>query len=368
MGAPTEYYCDPTVNANGGDGSSGSPWTRTDGNVVDYALDNITRDSTNGDRLNVKSGTPHTAATGSFGYNSYGNPTEGSPLIIQGYTTTAGDGGVGTVLMDTQRLAASAKNNVHFIDMEFDTCRLQAGSYGHVLNCTIKNVSSSTALYLGNSAYVEGCYIQLSGSAKGIDMASGNGSDVQNCFIELADSTTGPGVDIRGFTNSISNTVIKIGTGSAVGIDVGTYTANVKNNSIYSNGGSGSGIELTNALCRADVIKNNLIEGFSASGGYGIKLFATSENYTVAGNAVYNCDTAYDTHNEWIMEGDNETLSESPFTDPANDDFTPVDTGNVLAPEYHATVNGNTFLAAKGAVAPASGSGGGTTVIVIDED
>lgn len=367
MASPTEYYIDPTVASDGGAGTSGSPWTRADGNVLQYALDNITRDTTNGDRINVKSGTPHTGMTATISYATYGAPDANEPLIVQGYTSSANDGGVGSLHMNSLRSFASFMNYVSFVNISFDLARVDLGGHGQACNCTIENVSSGTALTVRASALASGCEIYVSGAAIGVDISAGSSAKLQNSYIELADSASGKGIDVQSFANSVERCIVKMGTGSAVGIDVGSYTVTVSNCSIYSNGGTGSGIECTFSLRRTVLINNNLIEGFSGTGGHGIKLAASTENATIVGNAVYNCDTAYDTHDEWVMQGSNETLSASPFTDAANDDFTPVDTGNVLSPEFFATVNGNTILASKGAVAPASG-GSGSTVIVIEDD
>ena len=50
--AITNYYVDPSINANSGTGTIGDPF-----GDLQYALDTVTRDSTNGDQFNIKAGT-----------------------------------------------------------------------------------------------------------------------------------------------------------------------------------------------------------------------------------------------------------------------------------------------------------------------
>ena len=85
----TNYYVDPGSGSDvTGTGTVGSPWAS-----VQHALDNITRDATNGDQINIKAGTadvlssPLTLAT-------YGTTSATAPLSFRGYTSAAEDGGV----------------------------------------------------------------------------------------------------------------------------------------------------------------------------------------------------------------------------------------------------------------------------------
>lgn len=371
MGAPTEYYIDPTVASDGGAGTSGSPWTRADGNVLQYALDNITRDTTNGDRINVKSGTPHTGATASLSFTSYGSSTYQTAVIIQGYTSTANDGGKGTILMNSLR-DISSRSYLHFIDIIADTCRIKTATGSDVFDCEVRNVSSGDAIYIATTGHAAGNYVSISGSANGINNAAG-GNEISCNVIEMADSSTGIGIRCGSNSLTVRNNIVKMGTGAATGISILGYNQRVANNSIYSNGGTGGGIYLNTGAEINNRIYSNLVEGFSGTGGHGIELsagaYSSAYNISVYDNAVYNCDTAYYVKDDFVVQGGstNETLSESPFTDAANGDFTPVDTGNVLSPQRTSTVNGIRVNAAKGAVAPAS-SGGGSTVIVIEDD
>ena len=92
--ALTEYYVAPSSgNDTTGNGlTDGTAWA-----TVQKALDTITAGA-GGDRINVKndSGTDDVLAS-ALTLATYGAPTNAAPLVIQGYTTTAGDGGIGGI-------------------------------------------------------------------------------------------------------------------------------------------------------------------------------------------------------------------------------------------------------------------------------
>ncbi len=113
----------------------------------------------------------------------------------------------------------------------------------------------------------------------------------------------------------------------------------IKNNSIYCKDGDGTGpgIGFLNDNYTYATIENNLVEGFAGTGGQGIATRTGTLQAIIRGNAVYNCTTAYDISSSVNLDdgldthyGDNEILTESPFVDAANGDFTPKDVGNVI--------------------------------------
>ena len=90
--ALTNYFVDPAAGSDDtGDGSIGTPWAS-----VQHALDSITRDATNGDQVNIKSGTADVLAA-TLDLTTYGTPTATAPLVLRGYTSAANDGGVGVL-------------------------------------------------------------------------------------------------------------------------------------------------------------------------------------------------------------------------------------------------------------------------------
>ena len=88
---PTVYYVDPAIDADSGAGTVGDPY-----GDLQHCLDTITRDTGQGDRICVKAGTDEVLAA-SLTLATYGSPSPYVPLIIQGYTSAAQDGGIGVI-------------------------------------------------------------------------------------------------------------------------------------------------------------------------------------------------------------------------------------------------------------------------------
>jgi len=109
------------------------------------------------------------------------------------------------------------------------------------------------------------------------------------------------------------------------------------------------------------VCVNNLVEGFSGVGGDGIRL-RSWDAITYGNNAAYNNTTNYDITSDKVLDlGDNEALSATPYTNASSNDFTPVDTGNVLGGSYPTSLIGfaHTQSRDKGAIQKSASGGGG---------
>src|SRR5690242_15767610 len=105
MASPSDYYVDPlNGNDSTGTGTSGNPWQTTQ-----KALNTITRNTTNGDRINIRN-TASDVLTGALSFATYGTPTTVAPLILEGYSSTAGDSGIGTL-----------DGNASFIALDFSS-------------------------------------------------------------------------------------------------------------------------------------------------------------------------------------------------------------------------------------------------------
>ena len=127
----------------------------------------------------------------------------------------------------------------------------------------------------------------------------------------------------------IYRNIIKL-DGSSDGISLNEDSCCISN-SIWSNGGTGRGIYGTSTGRIHRLLLNNVVEGFSGTGGDGFDLTTLGNLVLRGGNAAFNNTTDYGAISDKIFFdfGDNETLSASPFTDAANGDFNPVDTGNI---------------------------------------
>ena len=337
MGALTNYYVDPAINANSGAGTIGDPY-----GDLQYALDTITRDATNGDQINVKAGTDE-VLTGVLSFASYGTPSLTAPLVIRGYTTAANDGGRGVIDGNGGACVASLRD-LHLIDMEFknggSSNLVTLGAQGSITDCKVSDTSGIGINAANSFNFVIRCEITDCGTGIG----TSSSSRIYGCYLKAG--------SIRNFTIAINNSssaidiirnIISLGT-SGTGISSPSSGARrnfVANNSILANGSDGFGIDIVNAArAEAAIYLNNIVEGFTGSGGASFNFrTATIPATMFEGNASYNSATHYLNMGdaEKIYNGiDNETLSASPFVKSGSDTFAnrfayfaPVDTGNV---------------------------------------
>jgi len=323
--ALTEVYVDPSIAGDSGAGSSGDPY-----GDLEYALEQVTRDTSNGDRFNVKAGTDEVLEFALDIVTDYGTPTEAAPLVFQGYTTAAGDGGIGGIsgggsvaIVDLTTLDYVAFIDLHLhntgsaqiVDLDFN-CSL--------IRCEIDNsTGTGKNIELAWYAVIMGCHIHNHAG----DTSFLAGIAAFNYFENGANDFTtalfcnGVGVAFRN--------IVKI-DGASDGISAGEHAV-VTQNSIFSNAGTGSGLVVQHAT-RPLLISNNLVEGFSGAGGKGVETVGNETRVVVyTANSVYDNTTEYEAIDDYVLAewASNETLSASPFTDAVNGDFSPVDTGAV---------------------------------------
>ena len=324
--AITDLYVDPSIAADSGAGTIGDPY-----GDLEYCIEQENWVA-GGIRVNIKAGTDEvlaasleTALADTTSSTAW-VPTETGPLIFQGYTSASQDGGVGGISGggSLSVINTSTLDYIAFIDMHLHNAGaanvVTVDNFCTFTRCEINNTSGA-GIVCGISCRVFDCHIHDIG-ASGV---SGS-AVIERCLLE-----TGPTND---FTNaiyspsSVRRCLIKV-TGAGNGMQV-FDAASVSHCSIYSDGGTGSGIYCLNSAMVGSVV-NNLVEGFSGSGGYGIEFHATNSSIRYwGGNSVYNCATAIGTP-EFALDyiGGNETLAASPFTSASTGDFSPVDTGSV---------------------------------------
>lgn len=340
MGAPSETYVDPSIAGNSGTGTIGDPY-----GDLQYALDTMTRDATNGDRINIKSGTAE-VLTGTLDFTGYGSPSFASYLMLEGYDSTAGDGGIGAIDGNGGNFTIYTKRYVNVKNLKlFNTGTavvINPDAYGTVDSCEI--TESSTGGVLGNNGHfviVQKCFVH---NIAGYGAKDCRG--VVNCY--FANGSTDK------FTAAVQYTLATAGTflnqnlfnldGASNGILGGSTTNHACHNSILSSSGTGIGID---AMGRTSIVNNNLIEGFSGTGGTGLGKSdsSTFNQYSVNQNAFYDCETDIEAGTD-VFGDDNESLAATPFakTGSLPTDFTsatfwsdlyayfaPVDTGNVYS-------------------------------------
>ena len=394
MGTPTNYYVDPSGGDNTNTGTStGSPWL-----TFAHAIDEITRDDTNGDQINIKSSAADTSmASGAVDLDDYGSPTQMAPLIIRGYNSAANDGGFGEFSggvasgAGTHDLFGSfTLGHVHFIDMDLGKCgsdhdifnstnpaktsgwsftrcrlgnncdncvnltRIGGSQYGTIrfIDCHFTGWTESAIRIYGRTAtFVYGCVFSRdhSGTNGYYAIANNNGVEynrlhVINCIFQSTSSAA----------TVSSNSEIKVGKDPVV----------IRNCSFYNSGSACKHVVWSEDETRLTFM-NNLVEGYDAAGAY--ILYRSAGNPKLlehGGNAGYDCTdwmhASYEAFKDW---GDDETgsgnwLGASPFTDAAAGDFSPADTGNVHGGSRPSTFikSGEALNLDKGAIQRSTGT------------
>ena len=357
--ALTEIYVDPAIAADSGAGTEGSPY-----GDLEYAIEQETFDLTNGTRVNIKAGTDEllaadlSVAMADTGTSIAWVPVITSPLIFQGYTNAANDGGIGGISGGglVSVIFSSTLDSVHLKDLHCHNTGsvsiIRLDNDCSAINCEIDNTTGSTAfgIHMDNQGFLFSCYIHNVGH-QGLEGFS-RGAFVGYNFFE---NISGFGKYAMFFSNGTAyRNIIRV-SGGANGMRF-TNGANILHNSIWSDGGTGTGVQAASNQ-RPGGVFNNIVEGFSGAGGAGFDLDAGTLAWLVfGGNAAYDNTTNYDgptlpPHNDL---GDNEILTESPFMDAANGDFRPRNVGNVffgaLPGGFHANAPTNIIQLHKGAV------------------
>lgn len=315
--ALTNYYVDPAIAGNSGTGTSGDPF-----GDLQYCLNSITRNSTDGDQINIKAGTAELLAA-ALTLTTYGTPTTTAPLVMRGYTSSANDGGRGAVNCNGYTFIASTPGHIILIDLDFSGAATAAngcivlGDYCQVWNCSVEN-TSGYAVGINSGGVVAGCY--LTNCVTGVSLGRGGGSGahaIANYILNSGARTTTTGI-IAGVNSSVLENIVKLGS-SGKGITANSSSI-VKNNSVFSAASTGAGVEAGSSTYRW-IILNNIIEGFSGAGGVGLNILSTNEGI-YGHNAYYNNTTNESVASgEAISLGNNDTLSGSAFVNAGSADF-----------------------------------------------
>lgn len=322
MTAPTQTYVDPAIAADSGAGTIGDPY-----GDLQYALNQVTRDSTNGDQFNVKAGTDEILSS-ALSLTTYGTPTATAPLLIRGYTSAADDGGIGGVSgngsVQCIDFNADGKDYVWLIDMHFHNTGsnpiVELRFYGAVINCEFNN-SSSDGIFVSTGGKVIGCHVHDVGNY-GIRLAGNTGTLALSNFLENG-PTNNFVIGIQAITANdclVIGNVIKMGS-TGDGIWNQDHDLAVINNTIYANGSTGTGIDLETGGFRNRIVINNYVEGFSGVGGQGYDYNTTSGIISLHNKAYNNTTNFVDENDRNFYTANDGALGSSPLTDPSNNDF-----------------------------------------------
>jgi len=354
--AKSEYYVDPSGgNDTTGDGTIGTPWK-----TVQKALDSITKNTTDGDRINVKD-TADDVLSAELDFSTYGAGSLNYALLIQGYTSTAGDGGIGGISGGgTTAIISTQRSSIAFKDMHLHN----TGSNGilniyrsSLDNCEFNNSSSTGNIVEASQAAVTNCYFH---DTDGIAVAGGD-CVIFGCYFKAgATYEMDTCINATGASLVASRCILSIdGATNGIGGTTGGAVAQILNNSILSDGGTGTGINAMGSAYGVSYI-NNVVEGFSGTGGVGINKDAQRDAFSWSNNSVYNCATDSSNEDESYILYGNESLGSSPFAKSGSDTranrftyFEPVDVGSVFG--------GGVGGLDRGAVPQPAGGGGGTS-------
>lgn len=327
------YYVDPAINANSGTGSIGDPF-----GDLQYALDTVTRDGTNGDKFNIKAGTAEVLSA-AISLATYGTPTFTASLVFRGYTSTEGDGGIGEIDGGgSVGIFSGAGGGIHFIDLYCHNCGSAdvlsfTGSYNHIQNCEVAGTTGRGVDFQAAGSMLLGSYIHdVGGSGAANAVRLTQAGVVMNCFIASGSSSPLAAINCTASRSRFIGNIISIG-GSTHGIQYTKEEGEILGNSILSASGSGTGILLTGS--GINIVANNLVEGFST--GAGISQSGQSTQYATLNNGVYNCGTAYSSPARQYVYLNNVTLTSTPFAKSGSNTyanrlayFAPIDADSVV--------------------------------------
>lgn len=327
----TEIYVDPSIAADSGAGTIGDPF-----GDLEYAIEQTTFDTTNGTRVNIKTGTDEVLAANLA--TALANttttpawvPTAAAPCIFQGYTSAAGDGGIGGISGggSVSVLLSATLDYISLIDLHLHNTGantiIDLDNNCSVIGCELDN-ATTFGLRLDLDCVAMNNYIHNVGGT-GLELGGG-----VIAFNRIENGTTSVTHAINAVTGDvlIYRNIIKI-SGTSNGILAGTNSW-VMSNSVFSDGGTGYGIAPNAANRYLMAVMNNVVEGFSGTGGIGFDMGTLSGTVIVhySGNSAYDNATEFVAPNRAIYSSGNETLSATPFTDAVNGDFAPVDTGSI---------------------------------------
>lgn len=315
MAAPTNYYVDPSIAADTGTGTIGDPF-----GDLQYGLNTVSRDGTNGDQFNIKAGTAEVLAA-PLTLVTYGTPTVLAPLIIRGYTATANDGGVGEISCGGGGFAAFSSTTIPiiFVDVKVGNSTvpstiLTVGPYSQLLR--VEAHTALSAFYCYANSVVAGCYTHdLTQSAV---FAAGAGVSIWGNY--LLANAYGVVAQYNHYAVHVLNNIIVMTGGGSAGVQLprdGICLGNIIHSTIAH---TGNGILLTDSRAGC-VVGNNIISGFSGAGGEGLIIDANDGSIVTAANAYYNNTTNESIGCTNINLADPVALAADPFVDAANGNF-----------------------------------------------
>lgn len=317
-------------------------------------------------------------------YASYGFPLgtysgADDAYIVEGYTTTRGDGAptrpvlelvTGQAYSNTLITAdgeyATIKNIIFDANGEADSCLAESSSLAvSFINCGFTGGIEWGLNIQGNAIEFDGCDIYLNGDTAqasitfvdsgGIMTFASEATVFKNCRIY---DNTGPGVYLDDIA-ILSRCLIYGNNGCGIYCDaVRPYV--IEHNTVYGNVLAGLAFDGANVGGAAQV-DNNI---FAGNGGYGWHSDTTDYSVTENAGAHWRNNAFYDNDDGDAFQmpagADSITLSADPFTNAAGDDFSLNNTAGGGADLRGAATTANLDV---GALQSAPSGGGGTLAV-----
>lgn len=324
--AISQYYVNPAIAGNSGTGIIGDPY-----GDLQYALNTLTRNSTDGDQINIKAGTDEVNAA-ALTLATYGAPTAEAPLILRGYTSAANDGGIGVIncggfsmwTVGTYDFIILAELEMHTFG---DNNGVNLDDNCLIWRCTIhKGASTPTSkvlLYVDATSAVVACNVYNCGN-DGKHIRIGANSSASFNYLNALAATNATGLYASGANAMVLNNIVNCGHTGQVGVlfDSSGWCHAIGNTIYNSTAGTAQGIYCGNFDGRyGGIVINNVLVGFSGAGGKGIQ--ADDNLWLVGYNAFYNNTTPISVADQKFIDltAHDITLVASPFSNAAGGDF-----------------------------------------------
>lgn len=363
LAAPDEVYVAySTGNDTTGDGTSGTPWA-----TIQKALNTVNHGG-DGVRINVKAGETQILSailsyTTYVGTNGVGAVTE--PLIIQGYTSAAGDGGIATIQGTTNSVAIWGGTDS--LDADFVTFQDlimtsgQASGYAIDIdnNCTLRRcklVSPKGGIDIDTNSNIRECWVSY-GAALAVN--GGATTMVSNTYFESTGSTFIGGVVAIVVKGCVFNSRAGTTDAATYVISPAGWSSAIIGNTILGNISSGTagghGIRIGHNNC---LVENNYIEGFAGTNSEGIDISSSSHATIVEGNKTFNCTSGMTNASATTMgQTSISNLGASGVTNASGGDYSPTsDLIDAGVPAAFFQLSGNANYPTVGAIETQHGS------------
>lgn len=312
MGAPDIHYVRASGGSNSNDGTSiGQGWA-----TLNYAMANMSRNTTNGDILRIIG--DHTLPA-TLDDDSYGTPTFAAPLKLEGIDGS-GDPALSKIDGDGTYNVLTSTGAIHAENIEFtnpgSNDLVVVGQYSQFKRCRFTNVSgagNSGVILSANCAVHDSHFEDIEGY--GVH-TSNDANMIRGCtFKNGATYDFARAINLATFKSYVYGNIFKL-NGASIGV-FANYLSEIVGNCFDGGGGTGKGVEYSNEMGNA---WNNIFANFSGVGAIG--LTAAGDYFIKGPNAFYNNTTDQDSQYAlYDYTSEDIALGSDPFEDVANDDF-----------------------------------------------